>query len=332
MTIYPTLSSMIFLCSNLLASPVISFEFLVDPSPVGVNQTFELSWNYADGDAPNNIFAIEVQGADSYLEWFGFYNSSGSTLIKGPPFVGLYTLAAYSNVPGPSNGTFFTTVISVQDQAGPTISPFPESESAKSAPSSTTTTSIDTTVESSPFSSSPFSSSVESPIIISESSSSLPVIPTFTSTPGSPNQSSSLFTSSFTSSASSPTLPSASSASAKPRRNNTIIIGISSGIGGLLFFISFGLYYIRRRRKLHEIEDQKFTAYPYYTYPQIALHSHPTPALGFSSSGSRRVPPSKNSTSTSDTRHARAVPLNRNTGDMLTLYNTAPPSYRALVQ
>ncbi|KAJ3784507.1 hypothetical protein GGU10DRAFT_27749 [Lentinula aff. detonsa] len=213
------------------------------------------------------------------------------------------------------------------------MSPFPESESAKSAPSSTTTTSIDTTVESSPISSSPFSSSVESPIIISESSSSLPVIPTFTSTPGSPNQSSSLFTSSFTSSASSPTLPSASSASAKPRRNNTIIIGISSGIGGLLFFISFGLYYIRRRRKLHEIEDQKFTAYPYYTYPQIALHSHPTPALGFSSSGSRRVPPSKNSASTSDTtRHARAVPPDRNTGDMRTLYNTAPPSYRALVQ
>ncbi|KAJ3740629.1 hypothetical protein DFH05DRAFT_434692 [Lentinula detonsa] len=176
------------------------------------------------------------------------------------------------------------------------------------------------------------SSSVNSPITISESSSSLP---TFTSTSGSPNQSSSLFTSSFTSSASSPTLPSpsASSASAKPRRNNTIIIGISSGIGGLLFFISFGLYYIRRRRKLHEIEDQKFTAYPYYTYPQIALHSHPTPALGFSSFGSRRVPPSKNSASTSDTtRHARAVPLDRNTSDMRTLYNTAPPSYRALVQ
>ncbi|KAJ3997066.1 hypothetical protein F5050DRAFT_1488403 [Lentinula boryana] len=326
MTIYPTLSSLIFLCSNFLASPVASFEFLVDPSPVGVNQTFEIIWDYVDGDAPNNIFAIEVQGADSYLVWLGFYNSSGSALIQGPPFAGFYTLAAYSNVPGPSNGTFFTTVITVQDQAGPTTSRFPESESAESAPSSTTTTSIDTTVKSSSF-----SSSVKSPTItIPESSTSLSLIPSFISTPGSPSQSSSSLTSSLTSSASSPTLP---SPSAKPRRNNTIIIGISSGIGGLLFFISFGLYYIRRRRKLHEIEDQKYAASPYYTYPQIALHSHPTPALGLSSSGSRvytRIPPSKNSTSTSATSHARAVPLNRNASDMRTLYNTAPPSYRAL--
>ena len=63
-------------------------SFSVNPSPVGVNQAYEISWVYDEGDSPDDSFAIEVQGEGGYLEWFGFYNSSGSTPAQGPSSVG----------------------------------------------------------------------------------------------------------------------------------------------------------------------------------------------------------------------------------------------------
>ena len=53
-----------------------------------MNQTFDLSWTYVEGETPDNTFAVEVQGEDGFLLWYGFYNSSGSTLVDGLPFVG----------------------------------------------------------------------------------------------------------------------------------------------------------------------------------------------------------------------------------------------------
>ena len=63
-------------------------SFSVNPSPVGVNQAYEIIWDYVEGEAPDDFFGIEVQGEGGYLQWFGWYNSSGSTSAPGPPSIG----------------------------------------------------------------------------------------------------------------------------------------------------------------------------------------------------------------------------------------------------
>lgn len=65
-----------------------SFSFSVTPTPVGVNDAFQISWVYVEGESPNDVFAIEIQGEGGYLQWFGFYNSSGSTPATGPSSTG----------------------------------------------------------------------------------------------------------------------------------------------------------------------------------------------------------------------------------------------------
>lgn len=55
---------------------------------MGVNQAYEISWEYNEGDSPDGSFAIEVQGEGGFVRWIGLYNSSGSTSAVGPPSAG----------------------------------------------------------------------------------------------------------------------------------------------------------------------------------------------------------------------------------------------------
>ncbi|KAJ3909104.1 hypothetical protein F5879DRAFT_172072 [Lentinula edodes] len=316
---------------TLFVGPVQTFTFSVTPSPVDVGQAYEIVWDYVEGDAPDNSFAIEVQGEDGYLQWFGFFNSSGSTSAPALPSVGFYTLAAYTNVPGIDNGTFYTTLFDAQESTTSTSS-F-ETTKTSITNSQSTTTSVQTSSLS--LSSSPLSSSF---------------LPTTTTTQGfNPNPSSTLFASSFTSSSSgsmpsiftsssstssSSTTPSNSSSPEPPsnstlpkHKRNTIIISVSTSAGGLIFFALFGFYCIRRRRGLRDIENEKLTAIP-YAYSQYAFRAGPT--IGPSPSSPRtRIPPSKGSAPTaSDDGH---LPLNRNARNMRRLYDTSPPTYISIV-
>ncbi|KIK66892.1 hypothetical protein GYMLUDRAFT_914235 [Collybiopsis luxurians FD-317 M1] len=135
------LSKFALLCIvSAFTRPVWSFSFSVNPEPVGVNQDYQISWVYANGEAPDNSFAIEVQGEGGYLKWFGFFNSSGSTTAPGPPSAGTYTLAAYTNVPGANTGTFATAQFTAQDQPGSTSEEAPSTSSVSSSSSTTAPT------------------------------------------------------------------------------------------------------------------------------------------------------------------------------------------------
>ncbi|KAJ3767186.1 hypothetical protein FB446DRAFT_793429 [Lentinula raphanica] len=335
---YPMLTGAFFI---LLVEPVWSFQFFLNPSsPVGVNQTFDLSWTYVEGETPDNTFAVEVQGEDGFLLWYGFYNSSGSTLVDGLPFVGLYTIAAYSNTPTTENGTFFTTMVTVQDQSVPTtapLSPTPSSTLTVSRASSSTQSTSSSTAQSptltSTTSGSSSSSSMQSPTT-SESASSLPLSITSSSlTVSSVTPSLSSFPEVPPSQSVSDPLSSPSSPSTSSKPNTDTIIGVSIGVGLLILFISLGLYcYFRRRRRGHAAGKQKSVTIPYY-YTAHTPRSHagiPPTSSSSDSHDYKRIPPSKGSGSSSSTSHLdRAVPLNSNARDMREIFNAArPPSYR----
>ncbi|KAJ3932967.1 MAG: hypothetical protein NXY57DRAFT_1070169 [Lentinula lateritia] len=317
---------LLFSAVTLFVGPVQTFTFSVTPSPVDVGQAYEVVWDYVEGDAPDNSFGIEVQGEDGYLQWLGFFNSSGSTSATALPSVGFYTLAAYTNVPGIDNGTFYTTLFDAQEST----TSMSNSEITKTSQSSTyshsTTISVQTSSVS--LSSSPLSSSF-SPTTTTPRG---PLSALFTSSFTSSSSSGSLFSSS-TSSSSSSTTPSNSSSPeppsnstlSKPKRN-TIIISVSTSAGGLIFFALFGIYCIRRRRRLRDIENEKLAATP-YAYSQYAFRAGPT--FGPSPTSSRtRIPPSKRSAPTSNDGH---LPLNRNARNMRRLYDTSPPTYISIV-
>lgn len=63
-----------------------------------MNEAFQISWVYVEGDSPNDQFAIEVQGEAGYLQWFGFYSSSGSTSATGVPSTGCVVTSLVARV------------------------------------------------------------------------------------------------------------------------------------------------------------------------------------------------------------------------------------------
>lgn len=63
-----------------------------------VNQAFQISWMYDEGDSPDNSFGIEVQGEAGYVTWLGFYNSSGSTSAEGLPSTGCVVTSLVSQI------------------------------------------------------------------------------------------------------------------------------------------------------------------------------------------------------------------------------------------
>ncbi|KAJ4468625.1 hypothetical protein C8J55DRAFT_200970 [Lentinula edodes] len=318
----------LFSAVTLFVGPVQTFTFSVTPSPVDVGQAYEIVWDYVEGDAPDNSFAIEVQGEDGYLQWFGFFNSSGSTSAPALPSVGFYTLAAYNNVPGIDNGTFYTTLFDAQESSTSTSNSEITKTSHSSTNSQSTTISVQTSsvlLSSSPLSSSfsPTTTTPQGPSSTLFTSSSTSSSSSFGSLPSSSTSSSS--SSTTPSNSSSPEPPSNSTLS-KPKRN-TIIISVSTSAGGLIFFALFIFYCIRRRRRLRDIENEKLAATP-YAYSQYAFRAGPT--FGPSPSSSRtRIPPSKRSAPTaSDDGH---LPLNRNARNMRRLYDTSPPTYISIV-
>lgn len=76
-----------------------SFAYSVTPSPLEINKPFQISWLYDDGDSPDNMFAILVEGAGGYTQWLGYYNSTiGNITAKGPPSTGFAATSLASNV------------------------------------------------------------------------------------------------------------------------------------------------------------------------------------------------------------------------------------------
>ncbi|KAJ4477509.1 hypothetical protein J3R30DRAFT_3703949 [Lentinula aciculospora] len=335
--IYPTrLLGLIF---TVVFGSVCSFQFSIDPSPAGVEQTYQIIWNYVEDEAPNNFFGIEVQGENGYIQWLGFFNSSGSTFAPGLPFAGFFTLAAYTNVPGANNGTFFTTLITAQSQSAPTISSltqfastiFPLTQSASTTSLNQSTppsTSVSITTMSSQ---STLSSSGKTVSLSSTASSTTSILNTDSSSLGP-------FTSGFTSSSTSSSISSRTASSLPPPSTNSkpnkdmVIIGVCSSVGALIVFILLGFYCMRKRRKIQS-ENKKLAATP-YAYTHNAKRIVATLAPGPSSSSSHtRLPPSKRSADAAldpGLTHAHHVQLSRNTRHMRVLYDTSPPSYREL--
>ncbi|KAF5371559.1 hypothetical protein D9757_010383 [Collybiopsis confluens] len=324
--------------------PVWSFSFSVNPSPVGLNQDYEVSWIYTEGDAPDDSFAIEVQGEGGYLQWLGFFNSSGSTFPPAIANAGVYTLAAYTNVPGLNTGTFFTSMFTVQNQpnsptnppssiqvsaqvstttSSPPVSPkvTPASEATSSSETTTSSTAAPSTIithSSVTTSESTFSSNAPRPI-----STSSATVRTGTSTSPLTEATSSLITRPSPS-LTSPSSPSATtSSSSSDAKSKNIIIGISVGISLFLIVLSLGglYFWLRKRGQMRDIERDEIAPRPFYRQLESSdsqIQSAPDSLRLF-----HPLPPSKALEALRDRRNTSLVPLNKNIREMRNLYEIA---------
>lgn len=75
-----------------------SFACSVTPSPVDVNEPFQISWVYREGDSPDGMYALEVQGDEGYFQLLGFYSATtGNITAKGLPSTGFAATSLVSN-------------------------------------------------------------------------------------------------------------------------------------------------------------------------------------------------------------------------------------------
>ncbi|KAF9058953.1 hypothetical protein BDP27DRAFT_1407903 [Rhodocollybia butyracea] len=295
--------------------------FSTNPSPVGVNQTYEISWIYTEGETPNNSFGIIVQGIDGYQYTVGIFDSSGSTSVDGPPLSGTYTLAAYSNVPGSHTGTFFTMTFSAQDATSdttPSVTITSDDTTstitsfASFATPTSATTSTEKTQRSPPLSS--------SPTLMSLSPQQTPTTLALSSTDA--LASSTLGSATVVSSSTIP--PSAGSSSSlasssSPRTlssTDDIIIGVFLGIALILGCLFAYRYYLRRKSR----QSTGRTAFSPYTLaspvfaPNTSVTGSSSRARFYGHQVKTRLP---------------LIPLNESAREMRVAYEPAPPSYIA---
>ncbi|KAF9058955.1 hypothetical protein BDP27DRAFT_1432009 [Rhodocollybia butyracea] len=255
----------------------------------------------------------------------GIFNSSGSTSVDGPPLSGTYTLAAYSNVPGPDTGTFFTTTFSSRDTTNDTtlsdtttadnttsFATMASDDTTSFAITTSTTTSTETTQRSPSLSSSPTLMS-SSPQQISTT-----LTPSSTEALASSNLGSATLVLSSTRPPSAGSSSSLASSSAPQTLSATdyIIIGVCLGIvliPGCLFSYR---YYLRWKSR----EPTGRTALTPYTF----VSSVPAPNISVTGSSSRtRLCTHQLKTA------LPIIPLSENAGETRVAYEPAPPSYIA---